>query len=69
MQTLELVIDGMSCNGCVGSVTRVLKGVPGVADVSVTLAPPRALVTFDPAKTGRADFAAAVEDAGYGIAR
>jgi copper chaperone len=68
MQILELTIDGMSCNGCVGSVTRALKAVPGVADVAVTLAPPRARVTFDPTKTGRDAFAAALDDAGYELA-
>jgi copper chaperone len=68
MQTLELTIDGMTCDGCVGSVTRVLKAVPGVTDVAVTLAPPHARVTFDPAQAGRDDFAAALDDAGYGLA-
>ncbi|HXU53576.1 MAG TPA: heavy-metal-associated domain-containing protein [Casimicrobiaceae bacterium] len=68
MQTLEIAIDGMSCNGCVGSVTRVLKAVPGVADVTVTLQPPRARIAFDPVKAGRAQFAEALDDAGYGLA-
>jgi copper chaperone len=67
MQTIELVIEGMSCNGCVGSVTRVLKAMPGVADVTVTLLPPRAHVTFDPAIADRGALAAAVEDAGYAV--
>jgi copper chaperone len=67
MQTIDLAIEGMSCNGCVGSVTRVLKAVPGVADATVTLVPPRAHVTFDAAIADRAALAAAVEDAGYAI--
>ena len=67
MQTIELVIDGMSCNGCVASVTRVLKAVPGVADVTVTLLPPRAHVEFDPAIADRGALAAAVEGAGYAV--
>ena len=44
----------MTCGGCVASVTRVLKAVPGVADVAVTLTPGAAKVTFDPARTGGA---------------
>jgi copper chaperone len=68
MQTMDIAIDGMTCQGCVGSVTRVLKAVPGVTDVSATLTPPRAHVTFDPARTGVAAFGAALEDAGYAIA-
>jgi copper chaperone len=69
METLEFAVEGMSCSGCVGSVTRVLKAVPGVSDVAVTLAPPRARVAFDPAKAGPAAFAAALDQAGYGLAR
>lgn len=68
MQHMELTIDGMTCNGCVGSVTRVLKALPGVADVEVTLSPPKARVAFDPTKAGRAQFAAALDEAGYGLA-
>ena len=33
MQTITLNVDGMTCSGCVASVTRVLKAVPGVGDV------------------------------------
>jgi copper chaperone len=39
METTKLNVEGMSCQGCVASVTRVLKGVPGVADAIVTLKP------------------------------
>lgn len=67
MQTIDLAIEGMTCGGCVGSVTRVLKAVPGVTDATVTLVPPRAHVTFDPAVADRAALAAAVADAGYAI--
>ena len=44
MTTLKLKIDGMTCGGCVGGVTRALKGVPGVADVRVMLEGGRAEV-------------------------
>ncbi len=67
MQTISIDIEGMSCGGCVASVTRVLKGVPGVADAAVTLAPPRARVTFDPDKASLAQLKSAIEDAGYGV--
>jgi copper chaperone len=51
METITMNVKGMSCGGCVASVTRVLKSVPGVTDVAVTLTPGTAKVTFDPAKT------------------
>jgi copper chaperone len=65
MDTVELKVEGMECEGCVKSVTRMLSGVPGVSAVDVSLAQARAQVTYDPAKAGLADFKRAVERAGY----
>jgi copper chaperone len=67
MKTIALNVGGMTCGGCVGSVTRVLKAVPGVTDVAVQLTPGRAEVTFDPARTAPAALKAAIEDAGYEV--
>jgi len=65
METVELKVEGMDCEGCVKSVTRMLSGVAGVASVDVSLAEARARVTYDPAKSAPADFKRAVERAGY----
>ena len=65
METVELKVEGMDCQGCVKSVTRMLTGVAGVQTVEVSLEEARARVTFDPAKSGLADFKQAVERAGY----
>jgi copper chaperone len=65
METVELKVEGMDCEGCVKSVTRMLSGVPGVQKVDVSLAGASATVTYDPAKSGVADFKRAVERAGY----
>ena len=67
MKTVSLNVQGMSCGGCVASVTRVLKAVPGVADAMVTLQPGVAKVTFDPARTETAALRSAIEDAGYDV--
>ena len=67
MQTITLKVEGMSCGGCVASVTRVLKAVPGVADVKVQLSPGTAEVSYDPARTGAPAFKVAIEDAGYAV--
>ena len=67
METIKLAVGGMTCGGCVASVTRVLKAVPGVADVVVTLHPGAATVTFDPACTDAAALSSAIEDAGYDV--
>jgi copper chaperone len=65
METLELKVEGMDCEGCVKSVTRMLSGLRGVAKVDVSLAEARARVTDDPAQSGPEDFKRAVERAGF----
>lgn len=67
METVTLGVQGMTCGGCVASVTRVLRAVPGVTDVNVTLQPGAAKVTFDPARTAVPALKSAVEDAGYDV--
>ena len=65
METLDLKVEGMTCGGCVKSVTRVLTGIPGVACADVSLEAGRARVTYDPGKTGAEAMKQAVERAGY----
>ncbi|MBM3340503.1 MAG: heavy-metal-associated domain-containing protein [Betaproteobacteria bacterium] len=65
MENLTLAIKGMTCMGCVASVTRVLKATAGVKDAQVTLQPAQAQVQYDGAQTNPAQLKAAVEDAGF----
>ncbi|MFO1415386.1 MAG: heavy-metal-associated domain-containing protein [Burkholderiales bacterium] len=67
METITMKVDGMTCGGCVANVTRVLKAVPGVNDVAVTLNPGAAKVTFDPARTAQPALKSAVENAGFDV--
>lgn len=65
METIELKVEGMDCEGCVKSVTRMLSGVPGVQKVDVSLAQANAKVTYDPGRVDLAAMKKAVERAGY----
>ena len=65
METVELKVEGMDCDGCVKSVTRMLSGVAGVQKVDVSLQEGRATVIYDPAKAKIAEMKRAVERAGY----
>ncbi|WP_432720170.1 heavy-metal-associated domain-containing protein [Jeongeupia wiesaeckerbachi] len=69
MEHIEIRIDGMSCGGCVASVTRAVQAVEGVKAVNVSLAPSLAKVDFDGADTDAAEIERAIEDAGYDIVR
>ena len=60
-------VQGMTCGGCVASVTRVLKAIDGVKEVDVKLDPGEARVTYDAARTNVAALARAIEDAGYDV--
>jgi copper chaperone len=68
METTTLRIEGMTCGGCVASVTRVLKAVPGVSEADVTLTPGTATVTFDATRTNVPALRVAIEDAGFDVA-
>jgi copper chaperone len=65
METVEFKVDGMDCQGCVKSVTRMLSSLPGVEKVDVSLEEAKARVSYDPAKSALADMKKAVERAGY----
>ena len=67
MEAVTLKIEGMTCGGCVASVERVLKAVPGVVAAKVQLSPGQAVVSFDPARTGAPELRSAIEAAGYGV--
>ena len=67
METLQLDIQGMTCNGCVKNVTRVLQIIPGVSSVEVSLEQNRATVVYNPTQAEPGQLRAAVEDAGYDV--
>jgi len=67
METVELKLEGLHCDGCVQSVRRMLAAVAGVDAVDVSLAETRARVRYDPARTGLAELRRAVERAGFRV--
>jgi copper chaperone len=67
METVTLGISGMTCNGCVRSVTRVLSELKGVAKADVSLEGKNAVVAYDPASLGVDRLKRAVEEAGFEV--
>ncbi len=67
MQTVTLGISGMTCGGCVRSVSKVLNGLDGVVKSDVSLENRRAVVDYDPDKLGIDQLKRAIEEAGYEI--
>lgn len=67
MQHITLMIAGMTCGGCVNSVTRVLKDLAGVSQVEVTLLPSQAKVSFDESLANVDTLSQAVQGAGFTV--
>lgn len=65
MATTILNIQGMTCGGCVRSVSNALQRIEGVAKVDVALEQGKATVDYDADMTDPAELAAAVDDAGF----
>jgi P-type Cu+ transporter len=66
-RSISLPVQGMSCASCVGRIEKVLRAVPGVSEVVVSLATNKASLSFDPARASIADLARAVSDVGYAV--
>lgn len=60
-----LLLEGLRCSGCVGSVERALRALPGVQEATVNYTTHRALVRFDGDALGCDDLLDAVSDLGY----
>jgi copper chaperone CopZ len=58
-------VEGMTCQWCVRSLTRVLAALPGVEAVDVSLERGEAAIRHDPARTAAAALKHAIEEAGY----
>jgi copper chaperone len=57
------IIGGMSCGGCVNSLTRVLTSVPGIEPLKVEVG--KASLRLDPDRVTDATVKSAVERAGF----
>ena len=68
MQTLTFTVQGMTCQGCVANVTKVLTALAGVSLAVVSKEEAQATVTFDATQTTEAVLKAAVEAAGFDVA-
>ncbi len=65
MATSTLNIQGMTCGGCVRSVTNALQGIAGVSTVAVNLAAAKATVEHDAAVISPQALVEVVDDIGF----
>ena len=62
-ETVDLTIEGMSCDHCVRAVQSALRSVPGVTIDRVAIG--SATITYDPTQTTLDEVLDAVADEGY----
>jgi copper chaperone len=65
MESVTIKIHGMTCGGCVASVTRVLNAIEGVSRADVSLEQASAQIEFDAQRVNVARLRNAIEDAGF----
>jgi copper chaperone len=68
MEQAVINVEGMTCGGCVASVTKALKRLEGVEQANVSLEGKIASVIYDGTKTNEDALKQAVRDAGYEVA-
>jgi copper chaperone len=65
METTTIKVGGMSCGGCVKSVTNVLQALPGVAKAEVSLEQGEARIDYEAGRVSLDDMKRAVVEAGF----
>lgn len=65
MAEVVIGVGGMTCQGCVRSVTSALEARPGVVAAEVSLEQAQAKVSYDPATISPEALREAVEKAGF----
>jgi copper chaperone CopZ/predicted peroxiredoxin len=61
----SFAIEGMTCQGCVDTVTSAIQGIPGVKSVNVSLADKKVVVSADDPATLSEKILSAIATAGY----
>lgn len=64
-KTLEIKVDGMTCNGCVDKVKTTLEKVDGVKSAEVSLESNSAVVLYNGSKTEEGKLKEAVNSTGF----
>jgi len=67
MKTIQLKVEGMSCQHCVMSIKKAVGAVEGVDQVDVDLKAKQVTVNYDPNQVVPEGIRTVIEDQGYDI--
>jgi Cu+-exporting ATPase len=68
-QSAVLIVPGMGSDHCAGLVSQSLRRLPGIAELSTSIANHKVRIEFDASQTDLATLQKAVEQAGYDVAK
>lgn len=68
-EQVTLPVNGMTCGGCSGKVSKALASLKGVSNSSVCHKSNKAVVTFDPSKTCATSVTKAINNTGFKVAK
>lgn len=64
-KTIRIALEGLTCDGCVRSLSTALMSSPALESVTVTLSPSQATVTYDPLHITPEKICSLIDDAGF----
>ena len=67
LKTIELKVDGMSCEHCVKAVTNAVEVLPGVENVAVSLESKTVTFAYNPDLSALDKIKQEIEDQGYDV--
>jgi copper chaperone CopZ len=62
---VEFSVPNMVCEGCAGTISTALQGLPGVQQVKPKIAQKHVYVSYEPAKVGQQQLKKALLDSGF----
>ncbi|WEW57651.1 Cu(2+)-transporting P-type ATPase [Emydomyces testavorans] len=65
LSTTTFIVKGMTCSSCTSAIEAGLTGVPGIAEVTVSLLSERTVVKYDSSQVTAAQIAEIIEDRGF----
>ncbi|MGM0877230.1 MAG: copper chaperone CopZ [Bacillota bacterium] len=67
METVTLIVEGMSCNHCVNAIEGSVGKLRGVSNVKVSLDEGKVEVSYDDSKVTIEEMKDVIEDQGYDV--
>ena len=67
MERIKISVEGMSCQGCADSLTRLFEKEPGVNEASVSFDSKQVDVLFEPSQVSATRFTEIVNNAGFQV--